>query len=51
MYGQFPDGQKFQTFMGEWVHTFNSHAIFDFKASVNMDEAENKIGPLSTEAH
>lgn len=45
VYGQFPNGQKFQTFMGEWVHTFNAHAIFDFKASVNMDEAENKIGP------
>jgi hypothetical protein len=42
VYGQFPNGQKFQTFMGEWVHTFNSHAIFDFKASINMDEAENK---------
>ena len=45
VYGQFPNGQKFQTFMGEWVHTFNSHFIFDFRASVNMDEAENKIGP------
>lgn len=41
-YGQFPNGQKFQTFMGEWVHTFTPNAIFDFKASVNMDEAENK---------
>ena len=45
VYGQFPNGQKFQTFMGEWIHTFSAHAIFDFKASVNMDVAENKIGP------
>src|SRR6266702_6676992 len=45
VYGQFPNGQKFQTFMGEWVHTFSAHAIFDFKASINLDEAENKIGP------
>lgn len=45
MYGQFPSGQKFQTFMGEWVHTFSSQAIFDFKASVNMDEAENRSSP------
>jgi len=45
VYGQFPNGQKFQTFMGEWIHTFSAHAILDFKASVNMDEAENKIGP------
>lgn len=41
-YGQYPNGQKFQTFFGEWVHTFSPHAIFDFKASVNMDEAENR---------
>ena len=49
VYGQFPNGQKFQTFMGEWIHTFSAHAIFDFKASINMDEAENKAsaGPFS----
>jgi hypothetical protein len=28
--------------MGEWVHTFGPHVIFDFKASINMDEFENK---------
>jgi len=42
IYGQLPNGQKFQTFYGEWVHTFNAHAIFDFKTSLEMDEAENK---------
>ncbi len=42
VYGQFPNGQRFQTFMTEWVHTFNAHAIFDFKASVLMDQALNK---------
>lgn len=41
-YGQYPNGQKVQTFFGEWVHTFSPHAIFDFKASVNMDEAESR---------
>jgi hypothetical protein len=42
VYGQFPNGQRFQTFMTEWVHTFNSHMIFDLKASVLMDQALNK---------
>jgi hypothetical protein len=40
-YGQLPNGQKFQTYFGEWVHTFNPHAIFDLKTSLEMDEAEN----------
>jgi hypothetical protein len=45
VYGQFPNGQRFQTFMGEWIHTFSTNAIFDFKASINMDQSLNRIGP------
>ncbi|WP_187143351.1 carboxypeptidase-like regulatory domain-containing protein [Terriglobus albidus] len=49
VYGQFPNGQKFQTFFADWVHTFSAHAVFNFKASVNMDEAENKASiPFDT---
>jgi len=44
-YGLFPQGQKFQTFMGEWIHTFSAHAILDIKTSINMDEAETKAVP------
>lgn len=41
-YGQFPNGQKFQTFFAEWIHTFGAHAVFNLKSSLNMDESENR---------
>lgn len=37
-YGQVPNGQAFQDPAVEWIHTFSPNAIFDFKASINMDE-------------
>jgi hypothetical protein len=37
-YGEYPYGQAFNDPYVEWVHTFNPHIIFDFKATVNMDE-------------
>jgi len=40
-FGQFPNGQAFQDPFVEWVHTFSPNAIFDFKASINMDENHN----------
>lgn len=38
-YGQFPNGQAFTDPYIEYVHTFSPKAIFDFKASINTDEA------------
>jgi hypothetical protein len=37
-YGQVPNGQGFQVPAVEWIHTFSPNAIFDLKASINMDE-------------
>jgi len=43
-YGQFPNGQAFQDPFVEWTHTFGSNAIFNLKASINMDENHNIAG-------
>lgn len=37
-YGQFPNGQAFQDPFVEWTHTFSPNAIFNFKASINLDQ-------------
>lgn len=41
-FGQFPNGQAFQDPYVEWIHTFSPNAIFDFKASINMDESHTQ---------
>jgi len=37
-FGQFPSGQGYSDPFMELVHTFSPNAIFDFKASINLDE-------------
>ena len=33
-YGEYPHGERVNTFTPDWIHTFTSQLIFDFKASL-----------------
>jgi hypothetical protein len=45
-YGEYPHGERVNTFVPEWVHTFTPNLLFDFKASVIVRGNILNSGPL-----
>ncbi len=44
--GEFPHGERVNTFSPDWIHTFTPHLITDFKASVIVRGNVLNSGPL-----
>lgn len=45
-YGEYPHGERVNTFAPEWIHTFTPNLVFDFKASVIVRGNILNTGPL-----
>lgn len=45
--GEYPHGERVNTFVPEWIHTFTPNLLFDFKASVIVRGNILNSGPLN----